>query len=129
RAYQAAGVAIAYPDAPGRIDGGPGPKTPGSRDALAAPWAVPVTPLTAKPGDLVFFPGSDPPNGHVGMLLAHGLLVHTNSTGDVAHVNTLNVANASAWSAVDPTKVTTANRDATTLALAVQNARQRYETV
>ncbi len=129
RAYQAAGVPIAYPDTPGRIDGGPGQNTPGSRDELAAPWAVPVTPLTAKPGDLVFFPGSDPPNGHVGMLLAHGLLVHTNSTGDVAHVNTLNVAKASAWTAVDPAKVTThANRDATALAVAVQNARQLYET-
>jgi hypothetical protein len=129
RAYQAAGVPIAYPDTPGRIDGGPGQNTPGSREELAAPWAVPVTPLTAKPGDLVFFPGSDPPNGHVGMLLAHGLLVHTNSTGDVAHVNTLNVAKASAWRVVDPTKVTThANRDATALALAVQNASQRYET-
>jgi cell wall-associated NlpC family hydrolase len=129
RAYQAAGVPIAYPDTPARIDGGPGQNTPGSRDEFGAPWAVPVSPLTAKPGDLVFFPGSDPPNGHVGMLLADGLLLHTNSTGDVAHVNTLNVAKATAWSAVDPTKVTThVNRDATELALAAQNARQRYET-
>jgi cell wall-associated NlpC family hydrolase len=128
RAYQAAGVPIAYPETPGRIDGGPGQNTPGSRAELAAPWAVPQTPLTAKPGDLVFFPGADPPNGHVGMLLAHGLYVHTNSTGDVAHVKTLNAAAVSGWRSVDPAKVPNhANRDKTASTLAVREARQRYE--
>jgi hypothetical protein len=127
RAYQAAGVPIAYPETPDRIDGAAGQNTPSSQLEIAAPWAVPVTAATAKPGDLVFFPGADPPNGHVGMVLADGLLVHTNATGDVAHVDTLDVASASGWRAVDPKKVVAhATKDATTFALAVKNARQRY---
>jgi cell wall-associated NlpC family hydrolase len=129
RAYQAAGVPIAYPATPDRIDGGPGQNTPSSQQEVAAPWAVPVTPATALPGDLVFFPGADPPNGHVGIVLADGLLVHTNETGDVAHVDTLDAATASAWRAVDPAKVVIpATRGATAFALAVKTARDRYTT-
>jgi hypothetical protein len=63
------------------------------------------------------------------MVLADGLLVHTNATGDVAHVDTLDVASASAWRAVDPTKVVAPKTpDATALALSVKNAGQRYAT-
>jgi cell wall-associated NlpC family hydrolase len=128
RAYQAAGVPIAYPETPGRIDGGPGQNTPGSRAELAAPWSLPVAAPDAKPGDLLFFPGADPPNGHVGMLLAHGLYVHTNAHGDVAHVKTLAADRVSAYSGVDPAKATgQGDRDATALAHSVQKARERYE--
>lgn len=133
RAYQAAGVPIAYPDTPERVDGGPGQNTPGSRFEAAAPWSIPVTPLTAKPGDLVFFAGADPPNGHVGMLLANGLYVHTNRTGDVAHVKALNVAAVTAWRAVDPEKARAvaargATGDAATTLAAAEDVRARYET-
>src|SRR5262249_26311927 len=132
RAYQAAGVPIAYPDTPDQIDGGPGQNTPGSRYELAAPWAVPQTVLTAKPGDLVFFPGADPPNGHVGMVLIAGLMVHTNRTGDVAHINPIDLGNVSGWAAVDPAKVvTTARADSQTLttaaAAAADSVRARFD--
>jgi cell wall-associated NlpC family hydrolase len=129
RAYQAAGVPIAYPDTPDRVDGGKGQNTPGSRNEVSAPWAVPVTPETAKPGDLVFFDGADPPFGHVGILLAGGLMVHTNKTGDVAHVEPVRIATVTAWRAVDPEKVvTTPDADAQARTLAAQALRDRYET-
>lgn len=46
-----------------------------------APWTVTVSPLDAKPGDLVF-----PHPGHVSMLLAHGQMVHTSTLSKPARV-------------------------------------------
>jgi hypothetical protein len=46
-----------------------------------APWAVTVSALDARPGDLLF-----PSPGHVSMLLAHGQMVHTSTLSKPARV-------------------------------------------
>jgi hypothetical protein len=130
RAYQSAGVPIAYPTAPNRLDGPLHANAPVTDTMVDAAWATPVTPETAKPGDLVFFAGINPPHGHVGMLLADGVMVHTNASGDVAHVKPLDVAAVTAWRAVDPTKVQVrTDRDQVALTTAARDAHTRYLTV
>jgi hypothetical protein len=127
RAYQSAGVPIAYPATPNLIDGPPHANAAVTDTMVDAAWATPVTPETAKPGDLVFFAGAKPPNGHVGMLLADGVMVHTNASGDVAHVNPLDVAAVTAWRAVDPTKVhIRTDPDRVALTSAARDAHTRY---
>ena len=46
-----------------------------------APWAITVSALDARPGDLLF-----PSPGHVSMLLAHGQMVHTSTLSKPARV-------------------------------------------
>ena len=89
RAYTAAGVPIAMP----------GVNAPTTDTIRTSAWAV-MEPSTALlPGDLV-----EPEPGHVVMVLAHGFMVHTSSTGDVAHVS---VAYDQPWLSlrIDPTAV------------------------
>lgn len=50
----------------------------------AAKWMTKISLGEAKPGDLV-----EPHAGHVAMKLSDGFMVHTNKTGDVAHVKRL----------------------------------------
>ena len=130
RAYQSAGVPIVYPATPDRIDGTGGANAATTATMIGAVWAMPVTAATARPGDLVFFPGAEPPNGHVGMLLADGVMVHTNASGDVAHVDPLDTTTVTAWRAVDPAKVARrADRVSTALTTAARDAHARYVTV
>ena len=89
RAYTAAGVPLALP----------GVNAPTTDTIRTSAWAV-IEPSTALlPGDLV-----EPEPGHVVLMLAHGFMVHTSSTGDVAHVS---VADAQPWLSlrIDPTAV------------------------
>jgi hypothetical protein len=89
RAYTAAGVPIAMPMV----------NAPTTDTIRTSAWAV-MEPSTALlPGDLV-----EPEPGHVVMILAHGFMVHTSGTGDVAHVS---VAYAQPWLSlrIDPTAV------------------------
>jgi hypothetical protein len=53
-----------------------------------ASWASYVSPKFARPGDLVLYDTGGAIYRHVVMLLADGYMLHTNSCGDVAHVNT-----------------------------------------
>jgi hypothetical protein len=89
RAYTAAGVPIAMPMV----------NAPTTDTIRTSAWAV-MEPSTALlPGDLV-----EPEPGHVVMMLAHGFMVHTSNTGDVAHVS---VAYAQPWLSlrIDPAAV------------------------
>ncbi|MDQ1486456.1 MAG: peptidoglycan DL-endopeptidase CwlO [Actinomycetota bacterium] len=74
RAYTAAGVPLAPP----------GVNAPTTDSMRVESWAV-MEPATALlPGDLI-----EPEPGHVVMALADGYMVHTNATGDVAHVSVM----------------------------------------
>ncbi len=51
-----------------------------------ASWASYVSPMDARPGDLVLYDTGGSTYRHVVMLLADGYMLHTNHCGDVAHV-------------------------------------------
>jgi cell wall-associated NlpC family hydrolase len=89
RAYTVGGLTLAPP----------GQNAPTTFTIHPARWARQVPLSQALPGDLVL-----PSEGHVGMVLADGWMVHTNRTGDISHVRRLY---SSAWKVVwvDPAAV------------------------
>lgn len=77
-------VSRAYRDGAGLPTHPEGTNAPTTATLRAARWTTPVSLAEVRAGDLVF-----PHPGHVGMVLADGWMVHTNRTGDVAHVRRL----------------------------------------
>lgn len=90
RAYQSAGVNIAPP----------GRNAPTTKTFAAASWAPRLSADELKPGDWF-----EPHNGHIVMVLADGLMVHTNRTGDVSHVTSLYTSAPYAAGWVDSSRV------------------------
>jgi cell wall-associated NlpC family hydrolase len=84
-------VSRAYSEGAGLNTAGDG-WAPSTRDMVPwdgvplAPWAAFVAPDQARPGDIVLYDTGGAIYRHVVMLVADGLMLHTNSCGDVAKV-------------------------------------------
>jgi len=84
-------VSRAYSEGAGLRTAGDG-WAPSTRDMVPwdgvplAPWADAVAPEFALPGDLILYDTGGALYRHVVMLLADGLMLHTNSCGDVAKI-------------------------------------------
>lgn len=84
-------VSRAYAEGAGLTTAGDG-WAPSTRDMVPwdgvelSPWYGFVAPKDARPGDLILYDTGGSTYRHVVMLLADGMMLHTNSCGDVAKV-------------------------------------------